>query len=512
MAEEKVKLEDLVSQLKERFERHKIILTIGTKDPNWEDGSGANIVRNHMFYFKSKIEYFCEINKVELPSEYFWTVPDEVDPKYMARKNEILANAKKSLSLYENNDNYRYLLKVNTEVLDSGQKEILNNVLGYVKELIKSIEDLKYVEMRRHEDADRYLSSFSSLREKLGDVGIIEDKSYYSVDQIKNKIFLGDCLEQLKLIPEKSINCSVTSPPYWGLRDYEVDGQIGLEDTPEEYVEKIVSVFREVKRVLKDDGTLWLVIGDSYAGSGKGQWEYDKGQKELYVATKESPQCKIPKVPEGLKEKDLVGIPWMVAFALRADGWYLRKDIIWEKPNCMPEAVKDRPTSSFEYIFLLAKSKKYYYDFEVIMENCINGDANPPRGSEGVIGNLNNGKRGPGNWGIKPVGLPNESENRGTPSVAVAERREFRNKRSVWNIATAHNKEAHFATFPEKLIEPCILAGCPIDGIVLDPFIGSGTVAKVAIENGRNYLGIELNSKYIDLASNRIKEVQLKLC
>jgi DNA modification methylase len=183
-----------------------------------------------------------------------------------------------------------------------------------------------------------------------------------------NQILHGDSKTILQTLPSQTFNTCVTSPPYWGLRDYGVDDQLGLEETPEQYVKNMVEVFREVKRVLKDDGTLWLNLGDSYAGSGKGRWEYGKGQKETYVATKDSPQCKIPKVSNGLKPKDLVGIPWMVAFALRTDGWYLRSDIIWSKPNPMPESVKDRPTKSHEYIFLLSKSQNYYYDSEAIKE------------------------------------------------------------------------------------------------------------------------------------------------
>ncbi|NLZ53396.1 MAG: site-specific DNA-methyltransferase, partial [Thermoanaerobacteraceae bacterium] len=179
-----------------------------------------------------------------------------------------------------------------------------------------------------------------------------------------------DCLEGLKLLDDNSIDCCVTSPPYYGLRDYGVDGQIGLENTLEKYIKNLVIVFREVKRVLKDEGTLWLNLGDSYAGSGKGQWEYGKGQKEVYVPTKDSPQCKLPKVPASLKPKDLMGIPWRVAFALQEDGWYLRQDIIWHKPNAMPESVKDRCTKAHEYIFLLSKNRKYYFDNEAIKEDA----------------------------------------------------------------------------------------------------------------------------------------------
>src|SRR5665648_160166 len=183
-----------------------------------------------------------------------------------------------------------------------------------------------------------------------------------------NRIYCMDNRKGLKMLEDNSIDCCVTSPPYWGLRDYGVDGQIGLEQTPEEYVQEMINVFREVKRALKPEGNLWLNLGDSYAGSGKGAWEHGKGQKETYIATKDSPQCKIPKTPDDLKPKDLVGIPWMVAFALRTDGWYLRQDIIWAKPNPMPESVTDRCTKSHEYIFLLTKSARYYYDADAIRE------------------------------------------------------------------------------------------------------------------------------------------------
>ncbi|OZV10812.1 site-specific DNA-methyltransferase [Tissierella sp. P1] len=329
-----------------------------------------------------------------------------------------------------------------------------------------------------------------------------------------------DCREGLKKLKDKSIDTCVTSPPYWGLRDYGVDGQLGLEETPEEYVSSIVEIFREVKRVLKNEGTLWLNLGDSYAGSGKGQWEEGKGQKETYIATKDSLQCKIPKTPNGLKPKDLVGIPWMVAFALRADGWYLRSDIIWNKPNPMPESVQDRPTKAHEYIFLLSKSKNYYYDKDAIMEplaqssiqrlqqdidsqngssranggSKLNGNMKAVftvRGSKGIIGNPNSGRREEDKTIEVPIG---------------------RNKRTVWTIPTAKFSEAHFATFPPELIEPCVLAGSPSGGIVLDPFMGSGTTAMVAVRNQRNYIGFELNSDYIQIAKkHRLNKVQLQM-
>ncbi len=317
-----------------------------------------------------------------------------------------------------------------------------------------------------------------------------------------NKIYNMDCLEGLKLLDDNSIDCCVTSPPYYGLRDYGVDGQIGLENTLEEYIKKLVIVFREVKRVLKDEGTLWLNLGDSYAGSGKGQWEYGKGQKEVYVPTKDSPQCKLPKVPASLKPKDLMGIPWRVAFALQEDGWYLRSDIIWYKPNAMPESVKDRPTKAHEYIFLFSKSKHYYYDYEAIKEPCVDGDPNPPRESKGVLGNMNQGRRKQDLVGKRQYTGFNE---RYKP-------REYRNKRTVWAVPTVPFKESHFATFPPKLIEPCILAGCPVGGIVLDPFTGSGTTAQVALELQRNFIGFELNPKYIEIAEKyRLNKIQLTI-
>ena len=287
-----------------------------------------------------------------------------------------------------------------------------------------------------------------------------------------NKIYNKDCLEGLKQLDDNSINCCVTSPPYWGLRDYGVEGQLGLESTPEEYVAKMVEVFREVKRVLRDDGTLWLNLGDSYAmkfGGGKGR---KSGTTKAAVDEIEKPPREIP---SGLKPKDLVGIPWMVAFALRADGWYLRQDIIWHKPNPMPESVKDRCTKAHEYIFLLSKSRHYYYDHEAIKE---------PAAYDGRKDTL-----------VK-----------GSPKYEKDVRGEYvRNKRSVWTIPTKPFKEAHFAVFPPALIEPCILAGCPEGGVVLDPFMGSGTTGMVAAMYQRNFIGFELNPEYCKMAEKRIE-------
>lgn len=304
---------------------------------------------------------------------------------------------------------------------------------------------------------------------------------------IKNKIINGDCIEVLKGIEDRSVNCCVTSPPYWGLRDYGVDGQLGLENTPNEYVDNLVRVFREIRRVLKHDGTLWLNLGDSYAGncsqsSNNGRAGYGNPREKI-----------VSRLFDGIKSKDLIGIPWRVAFALQADGWYLRQDIIWHKPNPMPESVTDRCTKSHEYIFLLSKSAKYYYDSDAIREPLAASTQNDPRMQD--MGRTYNGK-GRGAYG--EIGKANGSMEAWTLNP------NGRNKRSVWTVTTKPFSEAHFATFPKDLIRPCIRAGCPANGIVIDPFIGSGTTACVCIEENRNYLGIELNHKYIKIAENRI--------
>ena len=396
-------------------------------------------------------------------------------------------------------------------------------------------------------------------------------------------IIQGDALTRLKELPSESVDCCITSPPYFGLRDYGVEGQIGLEESPEAYVSKLVEVFREVRRVLKKEGTLWLNLGDTFASGGTGGCSPKStlnggkgvGESEKLRLMKQSPR----KIPDGLKPKDLIGIPWMVAFALRADGWWLRSDIIWAnlsmvrpfqspKPNCMPESVTDRPTKAHEYIFLLSKSQKYYYDGEAIKEpaapyrKCGKGaeycDENAdPKGG---------GFRGKG--GLK-AWRPDETG---------------RNKRTVWTVATKPFAEAHFATFPEKLIEPCILAGTsergvcpkcgkawerqvgkqtiylsnaakagttalagkghtssqvrenhdirlgpctqtetigwlpscqcscdPVPAVVLDPFFGAGTTGLVAKKLGRCFIGIELNGAYIGMAQKRIAAVPNRL-
>jgi DNA modification methylase len=292
------------------------------------------------------------------------------------------------------------------------------------------------------------------------------------------QILQGDAIEQLKALPDESVHCCVTSPPYWGLRDYGVEGQLGLEKTPDEYVAKMAQVFREVQRIMRPDATLWLNLGDSYAGSCKGM-NADGTQSELSDKQASNKgtvgnRTLVTKNISGLKNKDLVGIPWRVAFALQADGWYLRQDIIWSKPNPMPENVTDRCTKSHEYIFLLTKSAKYFYDQEAIKE-----DANTP--------------------GSKPTKKISAYNYSGNNYVTGA----YRNKRSVWTITTQPFSEAHFATFPPDLIRPMILAGCPVTGTVLDPFGGSGTTGMVAEEEGRNSILVELNPKYIEMIKRR---------
>lgn len=314
-----------------------------------------------------------------------------------------------------------------------------------------------------------------------------------------NTILIGDCLEQLKQLPDESIDCCVTSPPYFGLRDYGDDRQIGLEESPEEYIQRLVSVFREVYRVLKKEGTLWVNIGDTY-NSYKGNKNANNFDS-LYVGHCNRParRAHFGLEDKSLKLKDLIGIPWLLAFALRADGWYLRQDIIWNKPNCMPESVKDRCTRSHEYIFLLSKSPRYYFDYEAIQtiaKEEIRKTDNPQ-----FVGGRKRGSL------IQVPGDPNhrKSTTRNyTPSGKA-------NKRSVWTISTQRYKDAHFAMFPEKLARECILAGCPAEGLVLDPFLGGGTTAAVAKKLGRNYIGIELNPDYASIAANRLESIPIPL-
>lgn len=367
-------------------------------------------------------------------------------------------------------------------------------------------------------------------------------------------ILQGDCLEQLKKLPDCSVDMCVTSPPYYALRNYEtgewqggdpncdhsaarhknrfdyaitqtvvnqktnpgsgfaiydkicptcgavyVDKQIGLESTPYIYIYKLTEVFHEVMRVLKDDGTLWLNIGDSYAAErggthqpaetlAGGEHGYTKdgsttnrGRESGYNPARNASSI-------GLKHKDMIGIPWMLAFALRDDGWYLRQDIIWAKGSCMPESVKDRCTKSHEYIFLMSKNPKYYYDYEAIQEDCVTFDLNVRDRDNSKLNNT-----------------PGKTKSGGLKTNQY----EKRNKRDVWHVNTQPLKEAHFATYPEKLIEPCILAGSRVGGVVLDPFFGSGTTGVVATRLNRDFIGIELNPEYIEIAKRRLSKTQL---
>jgi len=276
---------------------------------------------------------------------------------------------------------------------------------------------------------------------------VCESQETYATSIGQSTIFQGDAEKLLERLPSDFFRCCITSPPYWGLRDYKAEGQIGAEDDPEDYVGRVAAVFEQVRRVLTDDGTFWLNIGDSYTSGNRGYRAPDKKNPIRAMSYR-------ARTPEGLKPKDLVGIPWRLAFALQKAGWYLRSEIIWEKPNCMPESVKDRPTRCHEYVFLFSKSLRYYYDSQSVLEE--NG----------------------------------------------------RNRRTVWSIPTEPFPGAHFATFPPKLIEPCILAGSEPGDWVLDPFFGSGTVGVVCEQQHRNYVGIELNPEYVGLAVQRIRNVE----
>jgi site-specific DNA-methyltransferase (adenine-specific) len=298
----------------------------------------------------------------------------------------------------------------------------------------------------------------------------------------------GDCLAVMRGMADGSVNCCVTSPPYFGLRDYGHEGQIGLEPTPDAYVARLVEVFREARRVMREDGTLWLNLGDSYNAAGRNGHGTRVGYKQgtNRASATGADACR-PSVGT-LKEKDLIGIPWRVAFALQADGWYLRQDIIWHKPNPMPESVTDRCTKAHEYVFLLAKRERYYYDHEAVKE----AGSEPPQ------------VRPASRMGVKALdGLKSASPNMDRILDGT------RNKRSVWTVATRPYAEAHFATFPPDLIRPCILAGCPVGGTVLDPFGGSGTTGMVAEEEGRHSVLIELNPEYVKLAQRRTAQLGL---
>lgn len=306
-----------------------------------------------------------------------------------------------------------------------------------------------------------------------------------------NRIDFGDCRTTMREWAKRGIKAQtcVTSPPYYGLRDYGHEGQIGLEETPDQYVKAMVEVFRCVWDVLEDNGTLWLNIGDSYYNyrPGKGQ---SMPKQSVANNNQDLPQncARRGNKLDGLKEKDLIGIPWMLAFALRADGWYLRQDIIWHKPNPMPESVRDRCTKAHEYIFLLSKSQKYHFDHLAIKQPCKQDWGTRDR---------ENGKYHNEGSGLQP-------------HSGLEKSYEMANKRNVWTVATKPYSGAHFAVFPSELIKPCVLAGAPEGGIVLDPFMGSGTTAQVAIETGRKFLGCELNESYKPLQAERIYEAFFK--
>lgn len=319
-------------------------------------------------------------------------------------------------------------------------------------------------------------------------------------------VLLGDARERLKELPDASAHCCVTSPPYFGLRDYGVDGQMGLEATPAEYVAGMVAVFREVRRVLRDDGTLWLNLGDTYnnnpstsniprAEQGNGSGAFQIPPEKHVQANRAKPNKAQPLIEQGIKKKDLIGIPWRVAFALQEDGWYLRQDIIWHKPNPMPESVRDRCTKAHEYLFLLSKGPRYHFDADVIAEPLSDNPvtrARNNRADKGVVGAT----------ALHGTGI-GQSGNGGFERAAA----KTRNKRSVWSVPTRPFPEAHFATFPPALIEPCILAGCPVGGTVLDPFGGSGTTAGVALKHARKAILCELNPDYLNLMAARIRSI-----
>lgn len=332
---------------------------------------------------------------------------------------------------------------------------------------------------------------------------------------MKWRLLRGDVRETLRELPDGSVQTCVTSPPYWGLRDYGHAGQIGLERTPEAYVAELVSVFREVRRVLKNDGTVWMNLGDSYA---RMQEDNVPQTKNLVV---QPPSMRGRVKNAGLKPKDLVGVPWRVAFALQADGWYLRSDIIWSKPNPMPESVTDRPTKAHEYIFLLVKSQRYFYDAEAIAEALQTDPKENYPGRAQIIG-----RGGLLSLEQSPSGAAQQRSSGGFPprkktggnfsrqtmesqlgyGAMSLERGDYdtRNARTVWTITTQPYPDAHFATFPEELPERCIKAGSRIGDTVLDPFAGSGTTGRVALRLGREFIGCELNPEYVELARKRI--------
>lgn len=315
-----------------------------------------------------------------------------------------------------------------------------------------------------------------------------------------NKVQNMDALDYLRIVPSDSVNCCVTSPPYFGLRDYGVTGQIGLEQTPREYVDKLVRVFREVRRVLREDGTCFLNLGDSYASGEIGRHDsVQANDGRDWSGTRKGIIRQQSNTTTGLASKNLLMIPARVAIALQDDGWIIRSEIVWHKPNPMPESVTDRPTKAHEMIYLLTKSPRYWYDAEAIKETAVDGDPTSPRGSKGVMDHQNKGNRKQDMTGNRRYTGFNDR-------WGAREPLELRNKRSVWTVPTQPVSYAHFACFPEKLIEPMILAGCPKDGIVLDPFMGSGTTAAVAERLGRRWQGCELNKDYIEIIKRRLEE------
>jgi DNA modification methylase len=334
------------------------------------------------------------------------------------------------------------------------------------------------------------------------------------------RILIGDVRERLRELPDESVHCVVTSPPYFGLRDYGVAGQIGLERTPDDFIAAMVEVFREVRRVLRADGTLWLNLGDSYSGGKMGRDDEDEASLRRRFeafgtgrpkAGRKGANGQQRPVPAGCKPKDLLMIPARVALALQADGWWLRSDIIWHKPNPMPESVTDRPTSAHEHVFLLAKSERYYFDQEAVLEPVSpNTHARLSQDVQNQIGSARAHAGGKTNGNMKAVGRkmaePGSGvKNNSSMDAALAIMPSARNIRNVWTVATQPFSEAHFATFPPALIEPCIKAGCPEGGTVLDPFGGAGTTGLVADRLKRNAILIELNPEYAAMAERRIK-------
>ena len=334
------------------------------------------------------------------------------------------------------------------------------------------------------------------------------------------RLLHGDCRSVLRTLPDQSLHCCITSPPYFGLRDYGCDGQIGLEQTPAEYVEQLVAVFREVRRVLRDDGTLWLNLGDSYAASRS--YQVSDNKNPAVGATRHSARSA---PPDGLKQKDLIGIPWRVAFALQADGWYLRQDIIWHKPNPMPESVRDRCTKAHEYVFLMSKAGRYYWDTAAMQEPSTgfppgNVAVQKHQAAYEAGDERRRTKSGLGAYAermrSKRDSFKRDGSKRAEPIVGQAagshrpDRAESeyplhtRNRRSVWTIATQPFAEAHFATMAPDLADLCVKAGCPVGGTVLDPFGGAGTTALVADRLQRHAVLIELNTDYIEIARRRI--------